>query len=127
MNASNRPSLARVDRHNWWLWAITFSVLIAMTVTIPVLYMPLLDISSVASEQWIHDGYYAGVGLAGLVIVFCLYLVLKQHQLNHIRRVLQERSRAIGRGHRRLGGPAQARCAARSGRTEPGLPPVFQA
>jgi len=88
MNVSSRLTLARVDRHNWWLWAVTFSVLIAMTVTIPVLYVPLLDINN-SYDQWIRDGYYAGVGLAGLVIVFCLYLVLKQNQLNQIRRALQ--------------------------------------
>jgi signal transduction histidine kinase len=89
---SPHPShLATIDRRNWWLWIVTLTVLVALTVTVSVLYAPLLDFASGSGqyELWIRDGYYAGVGLSGLVLLFCLYIVFKQRQLIAMRGALQ--------------------------------------
>jgi signal transduction histidine kinase len=82
----------RLDRLTWWLWALTFSVVVALAAAVPLLYLPLLR----TVEQ--HDGtsgaapplesYYAIVGLAGMVLIFCLYVTLKQAELNRMRRAL---------------------------------------
>lgn len=95
MSPSDRSRFSKLDRHNWWLWAITFAALIAVTATVPVLYAPLLDLTAGNDQYnwWIRDNYLVGVGLGGLVVLLCLYVTLKQKQLNQVRHVM-ERDRA---------------------------------
>ncbi|MEO5619185.1 MAG: GAF domain-containing sensor histidine kinase [Candidatus Eisenbacteria bacterium] len=82
----------RLDRLTWWLWSLTFSVVVALAAAVPLLYVPLLR--TVEGQGATHDGapplesYYAIVGLAGLVLIFCLYVTLKQAELNRMRRAL---------------------------------------
>ena len=79
-----------IDKRTWSLWVLAFSVILALTASIPILYLPMLQMLGADDEGtlWIQNGYTAGIGLAGLVIVFCLYTILKQRELNRIREAL---------------------------------------
>ncbi len=95
MSGSEPEQPSQLDRRNWWLWAVTFAALIALTATVPALYAPLLDLTA-GNEHfnwWIRDSAVAGASLGVLVALLCLYVALKQHQLNQLRRVM-ERDRA---------------------------------
>src|SRR5512134_129041 len=82
----------KLDRLSWWLWALTFSVVVALAAAVPLLYLPLLR--TIEQYDGTHnaapplESYYAVVGLAGLVLIFCLYVTLKQAELNRMRRAL---------------------------------------
>jgi signal transduction histidine kinase len=72
----NHPS--HLDRWGWWLWSVTFLVIVALTIAVQLLEgrLPL------------SDGRIAGASLAGLVFAFCLLIGVKQFQLNRLRRVV---------------------------------------
>jgi signal transduction histidine kinase len=79
-----------LNRRVWLLWGVTFFVLLSLTIAIPLLYFPLLQ-----SGEWrepdagsLSQAYYAVIGLGGLMLLFCLYTVLKQRELNQIRTAL---------------------------------------
>ena len=81
-------------RRAWFLWGLTFAVVIALAAAVPLLYLPLTSV--------LHDGtstpvsqeeYIAVVGLGGLVLIFCLYTALKQRELDAMRRRLEQEER----------------------------------
>ena len=78
----------RLDRRTWWLWALTFSVVVALATAVPLVYVPLLRNLEQSGGAPPLESYYAIVGLAGLVLIFCLYATLKQAELNRMRRAL---------------------------------------
>jgi signal transduction histidine kinase len=90
MSPNPEPNMERLNRRAWSLWVLAFAVIIALTATVPVLYLPMLQMGA-ADEQtgfWIRNGYTAGIGLAGLVLIFCLYTIFKQRELNRMRNTL---------------------------------------
>ena len=95
------PNLERLNRRAWTLWMLAFAVMLALTATIPTLYMPLLQLLGADEQagQWIQSSYTAWVSLAGLVLVFCLFIVLKQRELLKMREamVADERERQDAR------------------------------
>src|SRR5262245_1167370 len=90
MTLSSAPNLKRIDRRVWTLWGLAFAVIIALTVTVPTLYLPVLDLvdKDDPASLWIQNGYTAGIGLAGLVLMFCLHTIFKQRELNRMRSAL---------------------------------------
>jgi signal transduction histidine kinase len=81
------PNLEHLNRRGWALWALAFAIILALTATIPVIYVPLLQMVA-GDEQanlWIRNGSTAGLGLAGLVLMFCLHTIFKQRELNRLR------------------------------------------
>src|SRR5213075_1414809 len=84
-----------IDRRAWVLWGVTFVVVIALTIAVPLLYIPLLRLLGGRDEveQPFADAYYAIVALAGLVVIFCLYTALKHRELNSMRAALQREER----------------------------------
>jgi len=83
-----------VHRAGWLLWGITFVLLLALTATVPTLYLPLLDFMGHGDEVLgIRDAWVATVGLFGLVLLFCLYTVMKQREINVMRAALEEEER----------------------------------
>ena len=85
------PRLSHLDRRGWWLWIVTFALLIALSLAVPALYVPLLQMFAEGEREslWVRDGYLVGIGISGLVLLFCLYTVLKQLELNRIRERMQ--------------------------------------
>ena len=90
--ASKSPSRSEnINRRGWALWALTIAVLIALTASVPLLYLPLFQALNGrdGANEVLAEPYYAVIGLTGLVLVFCLYTALKQRELNQMRRALQ--------------------------------------
>jgi signal transduction histidine kinase len=90
MSPNPEPNMDRLNRRAWSLWVLAFAVIFALTATVPVLYLPMLQMLG-ADEQtslWIRNGSTAGFGLAGLVMIFCLYMIFKQRELNRMRAAL---------------------------------------
>jgi signal transduction histidine kinase len=103
-NVTPAPTLERINRRAWSLWALAFAVILALTATVPVLYVPLLEL--VGGEEranfWVKNGYTAAIGLAGLVLVFCLYTILKQRELNRMREAMVADDRELQDARTRL-------------------------
>jgi signal transduction histidine kinase len=80
-----------LNRRVWLLWAVMIAVIVALTITVPLLYLPLLSLlgSSEGVAVRGREAYYAITGLAGLVLVFLFYTALKQRELNEMRRALE--------------------------------------
>jgi signal transduction histidine kinase len=85
---------AAVHRAGWLLWAVTFALLLALTATVPALYLPLLDLVGRGEESPVlQNTWLATVALMGLVLLFCLYTILKQRELNVVRAALEVEER----------------------------------
>ena len=79
----------RLTRRSWFLWGVTFTVVLALTISVPLLYMPLVRLTGQdGPSPLIENAYLALVGLGGLILVFCLYTVLKQVEINRMREAL---------------------------------------
>jgi signal transduction histidine kinase len=80
----------RMVRRGWVLWGVTLAVVLSLTAAIPMLYLPLLQVTRAGEgRSAIDEAYPLLIGLGGLVVVFCLYTVLKQIELNRTQRALQ--------------------------------------
>jgi signal transduction histidine kinase len=86
-----RPHHRRIDRMTWLLWIATFAVVLALAASVPLLYVPLQR--AIDDTEGHHgpniENYYALVGLTGMVLIFCLYVALKQRELNRMRDALE--------------------------------------
>src|SRR5437867_5822148 len=81
----------QIRRRNWTMWGWAFVLVIGLCAAVPLLYLPLMNtINQYEPDhaQSTEQAYYALVGLAGLVAVFCLYLALKQRELEGMRESL---------------------------------------
>jgi diguanylate cyclase (GGDEF)-like protein len=85
-SASNQQivaSMGQIDRREWWLWSSAISVMLLLAVGIGSFAVPAL-LSG-------FDNYHAFFldrvvrGLFGLVLVFSIYVVYEQFQINRIR------------------------------------------
>jgi len=88
------PHKSHLERITWWLWALTFTLVVALAAAVPLLYVPLMrtieSYDGTPGAPPPMESYYAIIGLAGLVLIFCLYVTLKQSELNRMRRALTE-------------------------------------
>ena len=75
MQWPHKSHQTHVDRWSWWLWAVTFLVILALTIAVQLLEGRLA----------LGDGRFAGMMLTGLVGAFCLLIGFKQFQLNRLR------------------------------------------
>jgi hypothetical protein len=73
------------------MWAWAYLLVLGLCAAVPLLYLPLVG----TLEQYepgtgpSHEQvYYALIGLAGMVSIFCLYLALKQRELEKMRETL---------------------------------------
>jgi signal transduction histidine kinase len=77
----------QLDRRSWLLWGITTLVVLALTVAIALIYLPLLASEGTIGEE-LQASYTTLTSLLGLVVIFCLYTSLKQRELAGMRRAL---------------------------------------
>ena len=76
---------------SWQLWAVTCLVLVGLTAAVALLYLPLVRASGdEMSPEMFGQAYYSIVGLAGLVLVFCLFTTLRHRELNLLRRRIEQ-------------------------------------
>jgi len=91
-----------LNRRAWFLWALTFVVVIALAAVVPLLYLPLTQLLNEESGQVSQPEYVAIVGLSGLVVIFCLYTALKQRELDRMRLRLEQEEHEKEVVHTRL-------------------------
>lgn len=85
-----RPQHRRINRLTWLLWIATFAVVMALAASVPLIYVPLQSaVDAADGRRPTIETYYALVGLSGLVLIFCLYVTLKQRELNRMREALE--------------------------------------
>jgi signal transduction histidine kinase len=85
---------AHINRRGWWLWTATIAVVLALASAVTLLFYPLVRlIQELGGTRNSSESYYAIVGLGGLVLIFCLYVVLKQHELMKTRDALEVNER----------------------------------
>src|SRR5436853_4147263 len=76
-----------LNRKSWTLWAMMSAVLIGLTVAVALLYMPILHGANAQVSPDLYAGaYFSLIGLAGLVVVFCLYTAFRHRELNRLRK-----------------------------------------
>lgn len=83
--------LRRVDGHEWWLWGFVIAVTLGLTfgivsLTFPGFQWPTDELHSTSLKEWVR-------ALAALVLLFDIYSVYQQLQLQRMRRRLSERER----------------------------------
>ncbi len=73
-------------RKGWCLWFSAFALILAFAATVHVLHLRLIAILSGSGDSslWVRNGYYTGIGLAGLVLLFIFYTAFKQVQLHRM-------------------------------------------
>ncbi len=93
MKARSPSTKDALDRRSWHLWGVTFALVIALAISVPLLYVPVLSLLEDAPADRIPQEYVALVGLVGLAVIFCLYTAMKQKELDGMRRRLEEEER----------------------------------
>lgn len=80
--------LKRIDRQNWHLWLVCFSVIISLSVALASLFYPAL--------RWhLHNLEVSGeilpqllAGLLTLVLLCVIYIIVKEREINELRNFL---------------------------------------
>jgi len=81
--------MRQLEGREWWLWGSAVAVTLVLTfgilsLTFPGLYQPTDKVYSLNLKEWVR-------GLAALVLLFDIYTMYQQRQLQRIRRQLAER------------------------------------
>ncbi len=88
-----RESMRRMEHREWWLWSYAMSVTILLTVAIATFVFP--ELLSQASDAYSFAIVHAVRGLVGLVLIFNVYVVYQQVQINRIRRQVTEQAFSV--------------------------------
>ena len=83
--------MRQVEGREWWLWGSAVAVTLVLTfgivsLTFPGFHLPTDSAYSLNLKEWVR-------GLAALVLLFNIYTVYQQRELQRIRRQLSERER----------------------------------
>ena len=83
---------ARLEFWSWWLWSLTFVVLVALTIAVMML------------QGWLQipSQRQAGAILASFVVAFCALIAAKQNQMNRLRRDIHREESELSDMHTRL-------------------------
>jgi diguanylate cyclase (GGDEF)-like protein len=82
------PAMLNAERREWWLWSSAVLITLLLTAGITSFVLP-----SVLAPWGMSDTFSLNQvvgGLIGLVLVFDLYVVYEQHQINVIRRQMTD-------------------------------------
>ena len=82
--ADGLPDMGQIDRREWWLWSTAISVTLLLTMGIASFAVPAVLSGFGSFHAFFLD--HAVRGLWGLVLVFNIYVVYEQIQINRIRR-----------------------------------------
>ncbi len=91
------------DRRGWALLALAILVILAFAFTLPSLYVSLLRSGFLGEYVPAGAGWVLLVGLLGLTIIFCLYMVHQQSQINQFRRRMIADQMELEQSRGRLG------------------------
>jgi diguanylate cyclase (GGDEF)-like protein len=76
-------SMAQIDRREWWLWSSAISVMLLMAAGIASFALPALLSSFDTFHAFLLD--HAARALSVSVLIFSIYVVYEQMQINRIR------------------------------------------
>jgi diguanylate cyclase (GGDEF)-like protein len=88
-----QASLRRIERREWWLWSYAVSVTILLTIGIASFAFPAL--LSQTGDAYAFSINQAVRGLVGLVLIFNVYVIYQQEQLNRIRRQMTQQALSV--------------------------------
>lgn len=88
-----QASLRHIERREWRLWFSAFAVTILLTVGIASFAFPAL--LSQSGDAYAFSIDLAVRGLVGLVLVFNVYVIYQQVQLNRLRRQVAEQALSV--------------------------------
>lgn len=74
------------DRKSWWLLGLAMLIIVALSATIPSLYVGLVRSGYLGDRVPASGEAVLLTGLIGLTVLFCLYMIHQQAQLNTLRR-----------------------------------------
>lgn len=77
-------SMSRMDRREWWLWSSAISISLLLALGIASFALPALLSGFDSFYAFFLD--HAMRGLLGLVLVFNMYVIYEQIQINRLRR-----------------------------------------
>jgi diguanylate cyclase (GGDEF)-like protein len=90
-----QESMRHMERREWWLWSYAMLVTILLTLAIGTFAFPAL--LSDAGEGYSFAIIHAVRGLVGLVLLFNVYVVYQQVQINRIRREVTKQAFSVGK------------------------------
>jgi signal transduction histidine kinase len=99
--ASVTPS-APYERKSWWLLGLALLIIVALSCTIPSLYIGLIRSGYLGDHVPASGEAVLLTGLIGLTMLFCLYMVHQQAQLNTLRRRMHYDSMELEQARGRL-------------------------
>jgi diguanylate cyclase (GGDEF)-like protein len=90
-----QASLKKLERRDWWLWAVAILVMLLLTVAVASLSFPgLLKTDDPIFQYSLNQ---AVRGLIGLVLLFNAYSIYQQVQIKRLRRHFAEQMQVMGR------------------------------
>jgi diguanylate cyclase (GGDEF)-like protein len=92
-----RVHMRRIEQREWWLWSSAVAVTLLLLVGIASFAIPGLMSQTDDSLGYSFPLSQTVLGLAGLVLVFNVYVIYQQLQLNRFRRDLTEQVVAVDR------------------------------
>ena len=93
---------APFERKSWWLLGLALLIIVALSCTIPTLYVGLIRSGFLGDHVPASGEAVLLTGLVGLTVLFCLYMVHQQAQLNTLRRKMHYDSMELEQARGRL-------------------------
>ena len=90
-----QESMRHIERREWWLWSYAVLVTILLTIAIATFAFPAL--LSQAGDAYSFSIIHAVRGLVGLVLLFNVYVVYQQVQINRLRRQVTKQAFSVDR------------------------------
>ncbi len=90
-----QASLQKLERRDWWLWAVAIVVMLLLTLAVVSLTFPGLLKNEDPIFQYSMN--QAVRGLVGLVLLFNTYSIYQQVQIKKLRRQFSEQMQVMGR------------------------------
>jgi diguanylate cyclase (GGDEF)-like protein len=90
-------SMHHIERREWWLWSSAVAVTLLLLIGIASFAIPGLMSQNDSSMGYSFSLSQTVLGLAGLVLIFNVYVIYQQLQLNRFRRELTEQVVAVDR------------------------------
>lgn len=96
-------SAAQSDRRSWVLLGLAILVILGFAFTVPTLYVSLVHSGFLADRMPQGAEGALLIGLLGLTVLFCLYMIHQQGQINSFRRRLISDQMELEQSRGRLG------------------------
>ena len=90
-----RKGLRRLDRQQWWMWSSAFMVILLLTIGVASFSFPSLMRMGEGTYSFFLS--QAVRSLIGLVLIFAVYTIYQQHQINKIRGQLADQMDSVAK------------------------------